>query len=155
MENKSLHYRACGLDNVYLSGGFLRTKTYDGQDVVVIEDVEGLHKAIREYVIDLARPLTHREFRFLRKALDVSQRQLAALAKVDEQTISMWERGNSPIQGSVDILLRAWVREHDSGKPAIRELTERLNALDREIYSLEKRFEFTRSGSQWIQTAAA
>lgn len=155
MENNLYHYRASGLDNVYLNGGFSFTKTSDGEDVVVIEDVEGLHRAIRTFLIDLARPLTPREFRFLRKALDVSQRQFAVVVNVDEQTVSMWERGNSPIQGSADVLLRAWVREHDSGKPAVRELTERLNALDRQIYTLEKRFEFTRSGSIWIQQAAA
>lgn len=149
------HYRECGLDYVYLANGFHFAKTESGDDVVIIDDVEGLHRAIRQFVIDLPRPLHAREFRYLRKAIDVSQRYLAATAGVDEQTISMWERGLSPIQRSVEMYLRAWVREHDSDRPAIRELTERFNALDREIYDQEKRLNFTRSGSAWIQKAAA
>ena len=155
MTTNFYRYEQCGLDYVYLANGFRLAQTADGSDVVVIDDVEGLHRAIREFVVDLARPLNPREFRFLRKEIDVSQRQLAMMAGVEEQTVSMWERGNSPIQRSAEMLLRAWVREHDSDRPAVRELTERLNALDREIYAFDKPLEFTRSGSTWIQTAAA
>jgi putative transcriptional regulator len=147
-------YIECGLDYVYLADGFTPTQTQYGESVVVIDDVAGLHKVIREDVVGLPRPLTPKEFRFLRREIDVSQRQLATLVGVDEQTVSMWERGNSPIQRAAELLLRAWVREHDSEKPAVRELTERLNALDRELYDLEKRLEFKRVGSSWIQKAA-
>jgi len=154
---KSYHYRECGLDYVYLANGFKRCKTASGEHVIMIDDTPGLHAAIRENVVGLPRPLTAQEFRFLRKELDVSQRQLASVVGVDEQTISMWERGNSPIQKSAELWLRAWVKECDSGKPAVRELTERLNALDRELFELEKNreLEFSRRGSTWIQRAAA
>lgn len=155
MKAELYHYAECGLDYVYLVNGFTRTKTGDGVEVVVIDDVAGLHAAIREDVVSLARPLTPKEFRFLRREIDVSQRRLADLVGVDEQTVSMWERGNSPIQKSAELLLRAWVRECDSEKPAVRELTERLNALDRVMHELAKRREFTRDGTTWVQKAAA
>jgi len=152
---KQYHYRECGLDYIYLVNGFQKAKTESGDIVVVIDDVAGLHLAIREGIVDLPRPLEPQEFRFLRKEIDVSQRQLAALVGVEEQTVSMWERGNSPIQRPAELLLRAWVKECDSDRPAVRELTERLNALDRELYKLEKRVEFSRTGTSWIQKAAA
>jgi DNA-binding transcriptional regulator YiaG len=154
MATNFYQYAECGLDYIYLANGFTLAKTADGDDVVVIDDVPGLHRAIREGVVGLARPLNPKEFRFLRKEIDVSQRQLAGLVGVDEQTVSMWERGNSPIQHSAELVLRAWVKECDSGKPSVREVTERLNALDREIYALEKRLEFTLTGSTWSQKAA-
>lgn len=147
------HYKECGLDHVYLVNGYTPTKDADGNEVIVIDDVAGLHLAIREGVVDLARPLTPKEFRFLRREIDVSQRQLALIVGVDEQTVSMWERAQSPIQRSAELLLRAWVRECDSEKPSVREMTERLNALDRELYALEKRFEFSRTGSTWQKAA--
>jgi len=147
-------YAECGLDYVYLVNGFKFVKTADGESAVVIDDVSGLHKAIREDLVAAARPLSNKEFRFLRREMDVSQRQLATVVGVDEQTISMWERGNSPIQRSAELLLRAWVREYDTGKPAVREMTERFNALDRELYDLEKRQEFSHSGSSWTRKVA-
>lgn len=154
MATNFYRYEECWLDYVYLANGFRLGKTADGDDVIAIDDVEGLHRAIREFVANLARPLNPKEFRFLRKEIDVSQRQLAVMAGVEEQTISMWERGNSPIQRSAEMLLRVWVTEHDSDRPAVRELTERLNTLDREIYAFEKPLELTRDGSTWVQKAA-
>jgi DNA-binding transcriptional regulator YiaG len=155
MEMKPYRYAECGLDYIWLANGFAVHKTADGEDVIVIDDVAGLHLVIREGVAGLARPLNPKEFRFLRKEIDVSQRQLAAVVGVDEQTISMWERGLSPIQRSAELLLRAWVTECDSDRPAVRQMTERFNALDRELYELEKPLEFAWSGSTWTQKAAA
>src|SRR5579884_334331 len=120
MAANSYHYAECGLDYVYLANGFTLAKTADGEDVVVIDDVAGLHLAIRQGVVDLPRPLNPKEFRFLRKEIDVSQRRLAAIVGVDEQTVSMWERGKSPIQPAAELLLRAWVRECDSDRPEVR-----------------------------------
>jgi putative transcriptional regulator len=155
MKTMPYQYKECGLDYIYLCNGFTRQKTADGDEVVVIGDVTGLHKAIRAGVVGLPRDLTAKEFRFLRKEIDVSQRQLASVVGVDEQTISMWERDKSPIQKSAELLLRAWVKEHDSDKPAVREMTERLNALDRETHGCDRRLEFSRKGSTWTQKKAA
>jgi transcriptional regulator with XRE-family HTH domain len=86
--------------------------------------------------------------------MDVSQRQLAAVLGVDEQTVSLWERGSHQIPQAAEIVLRTWVKEHDSNRPEIRDLTERMNTLDRELFELEKRLELKRSGSGWVKKAA-
>ena len=39
-----LHYKQCGLDDVYLLNGFTR-ETINGEEYVTIEDLDGLWKA--------------------------------------------------------------------------------------------------------------
>lgn len=153
MKVEMYQYSECGLDYVYLVNGFNRVPIEDGQTVTVIEDVDGLHFAIRNYVVGMPRRLTGAEIRFLRKEMDVSQRQLALVVGVEEQTVSLWERGAHEIPQAAELVLRTWVKEHDSNQPEIRELTERMNALDRELFELEK-LELKRSGTEWVKKAA-
>ena len=152
---KEMHqYFECGLNYVYLVDGFKRVRLDDGEVGFVIEDVDGLHFAIRKHVAELPRRLSGQEIRFLRKEIDVSQRQLAMVLDVDEQTVSLWERDAHQIPQAAEIVLRAWVKECDSKRPEVRDLTERMNALDRELFELEKRLELHRSASAWVKKAA-
>lgn len=153
MNTKPYHYSECGLDYVFLVNGFNRYPLENGEIVTVIEDVEGLHCTIRNIVIELPRQLTGAEIRFLRREMDMSQRQLASVLGVEEQTVSLWERSGRNMPPPAERFLRAWVKEHDSNRPEIRELTERLNALDRELADLEKRLELTRSDATWKKAA--
>lgn len=111
-------YLGCGLDNILLRNGHELRKTASGVDVVAIQDVAGLHRAIAKNLCDVTRPLTSKEFRFLRKELDMSQRQVALLARVEEQTVSLWERG-SPINSASEMLLRSLMKENLSGNPEV------------------------------------
>lgn len=125
-------YLGCGLDNILLRNGYELRKTASGVDVVAIQDVPGLHRAIAENLCDVTRPLTSKEFKFLRKELDMSQRQVALLARVEEQTVSLWERG-SPINSASEMLLRSLMKENISGTPEVKALMDRFCALDREM----------------------
>ena len=129
-------YLGCGLDNILLRNGYELRKTASGVDVVAIQDVAGLHRVIALNVCERTRPLTSKEFRFIRKELDMSQRQVALLMGVEEQTVSLWERG-SPINAASDMLLRSLMKEHLSGNPEIKALMDRFCALDREARSGE------------------
>jgi DNA-binding transcriptional regulator YiaG len=123
------HYKESGLPNVWLVNGYRVRKTPYGK-AVAIEDVEGLHKSIAERLVNRPGHLAKEEFRFLRKELGLSQKNLGAVIGADEQAVARWERGVSKVDEIADRFLRALYREHKHGNARIRELVERLNALD-------------------------
>ena len=56
------HYTESGLDNVYLVNGFTYVDRPDGREVV-IEDIDGLHRAIGEFLITNRKNLSGKEIR--------------------------------------------------------------------------------------------
>ena len=54
-----LHYRACGLEDVYLLNGFEWEDTEHGR-AVTIHNIEGLHNAIGMTIILQQRPIRSR-----------------------------------------------------------------------------------------------
>ena len=99
------HYTESGLSNVYLKNGFTVEKI-DGEEYTSIDDMNGLHKAIAQAVVDSSKPLTHEEFKFLRIELNVSQKTLGTRFGVDEQTIARYEKGQTKIPRTTDAALR-------------------------------------------------
>lgn len=99
------HYRECGLDNVYIEGIEVLTDD-DGDDVVVIPDVVGLHRTIARRLVQATGGLNGKEVRFLRTMLGMTQAELAAVLHVDHQTVGRWERSETQIQENADTLLR-------------------------------------------------
>lgn len=85
------HYRESGLPNVYLRSGYREVQTPYGPSVV-IEDVEGLHAAIAEMLVNERPYLTGAEVRFIRRYLDKTQSQFAGLLGVTEQSARRWEK---------------------------------------------------------------
>jgi len=99
------HYRGCGLDDVYLTSGFEVTQTAYGPAVTIL-DVPGLHLAIGQRLITDSKPLSAREFRFLRKNMDLTQEALAERLRIDAQTVARYEKDQTAIPGPVDGLMR-------------------------------------------------
>jgi transcriptional regulator with XRE-family HTH domain len=99
------HYRACGLDDVYLLNGFDIEETDYGRGVSV-HNVEDLHRAIGRRVISDRKPLSAREFRFLRKQMGFTQEQLAKRLRVDAQTVARYEKDQTAIPGATDAVMR-------------------------------------------------
>jgi hypothetical protein len=61
------HYRASGLDDVYLLNGVI-VRDDDYGDMVEIEDIYGLHHAITRYLlVERGAPLTDQERRWIVK----------------------------------------------------------------------------------------
>jgi DNA-binding transcriptional regulator YiaG len=105
------HYTGAGLDNVFLENGF-RKRRYGGEEVVAIEDVEGLHRAIARSLVEKPGALSGPEFRFLRIELDLSQKSLGELLGVSDQAVANWEKGvTKKPMGAADRLLRALTHE--------------------------------------------
>ena len=141
------HYTESGLQNVWLKNGYVIHNTPYGKGVS-IHDVAGLHK-IMGRVIARQPKLTGAQLRFLRKEMGMSQSALAALIGTSEQNVSLWERrGHIPKTG--DRLIKALYVEHIGGNEKIRELIDRINALD---ITAKEKFEFEQSKERWKEAA--
>lgn len=130
--NGMLHFPTCGLDNVYLLNGYHYGRTGNGEEVLVIQDLIGLHKAIAQAIVETSSPLDAKTFKYLRKHMDMAQRQVAEMLGVSEETVSLWERARQPVPKSADLILRTLVKEKCSGNAELVRLVERYNELDRD-----------------------
>lgn len=118
-------YTACGLDNVYLVD-LPRCADRAGDETITIPRINQLHRLLRRQVAVKDIGLDHKEVRFLRTELGLTQAQLAHLVHKDAQTIGRWERGETAIDGSSEAVLRAMALE-DLGEQQVgmRELTQK------------------------------
>ena len=146
-------YKGCGLDNVYLANGYERRTTNSGMEVMHIEDMEGLHRTISLTVPVYPLEIGGAEFRFLRKELDMSQRAIAGVLGVQEQTVSLWERGEQPVPQYAAVLISAMAREYFSGQAAMKTVIDRVCSADLAITKAKLLIERTDQGS-WMQKAA-
>lgn len=103
--DEPLHYTACGLDDIYLLNGFGVEETDYGRGVSV-ENVDGLHHAIGLHLIEHRKALSPKEFRYLRKQMDLTQAELGAKLGVSDQTVARYEKGETEIAGPADGMVR-------------------------------------------------
>lgn len=123
-------YKESGLDNIWLENGYTIHETPYGEGVS-IENTEGLHQAIGEWIIQLPKPLTGAELRFLRLEMELTQRDLSGILGVDEQTVRRYEKGRTKaVSGPADRLLRALYNEFVSGDGSVRSMVNRLANLN-------------------------
>ncbi|MBK7001681.1 MAG: hypothetical protein IPH35_17395 [Rhodoferax sp.] len=78
------HYTESGLQNVWLANGYKIRKCEDG-DAVAIADVYGLNTVIGRHIATKSY-LSGKEFRFLRKELDLSQNRFASERRREQKT---------------------------------------------------------------------
>jgi len=101
-------YKGSGLDGIFLKNGYQLVENTYGHGVI-IEDVDGLHRAIALELLSQNSPMTGQQFRFLRKEQDLIQEEAAALFRVNVQTIANWEKlGRAAVPGPSDIAMRAF-----------------------------------------------
>ena len=101
-------YTGSGLDGIFLKNGYTFVETPYGKGVS-IDDIEGLHLAIATDIIKQKTPMTGHQFRFLRKEQDLVQSELAALLRIDVQTIANWEKKAAcAVPGPADFAMRAF-----------------------------------------------
>ncbi|MDR2031204.1 MAG: helix-turn-helix domain-containing protein [Azoarcus sp.] len=128
------HYLGSGLPDVWLENGYHIKQHEEHGEIVSVEDVYGLHRAIGEAVARNASPLSGAEFRFLRKELGMSQESLARLIGKSSQAVALWEK-NGRVPRLAELVLRGIYLEAVTGSAEIMKQIEAINAIDR------KRFE--------------
>ena len=79
------------------------------EEEVVIPNIEELNHAIAAVLVGKPGRLAPDEFRFLRKTLGWSGRDLARRFHVRAEHVSRWENGAKPISALADLLLRMCV----------------------------------------------
>ena len=99
------HYTECGLDNVYIEGAVL-CEDHAGEASVTIPAIGQLHKMIATEIVARSAKMAGQELRFLRSEMGLTQAQLAKFLKVTLLTISRWERNESPIKDTAEMLVR-------------------------------------------------
>lgn len=103
-------YTESGLENVFIHG-IQTTIDEDGDEVVTIRNVTGLHKAIALTIISRNGLMTGRELRFLRTEMGVTQSELAKSIHKDAQSVGRWERGETPIDSNAETVIRLLAKE--------------------------------------------
>ena len=123
-------YDACGLDYIFLLNGMTMRDTPYGF-MVTIKNIHGLHRAIGLRIIEKAMPMAGAEFRFLRKQMGLTQRQLATWMRTTDQMVANYER-NKAEPGPADAFVRMTYLLHiapeatraDVLKPIIDQMVE-------------------------------
>ena len=111
-------------------------------------DADGLHQVIGRSIASKGY-MTGKEFRFLRKELDLSQNRFANWIGMSVDMVSKWERlGRVP--KSACRVIQAIYQEKIDGNVKITELIERLANLDREN---ENRVVFEDTNEGWREAA--
>ncbi len=131
-KREPLRYRECGLDSVFLLNGF-RKEVVDGEEFVTIEDLDGLWKAIGLHLVLRRKTFSPQEVRFLRRQMDMTQAELAALLRVSDQTVARWEKGEVNVPGPADFALRTTFLLSPTAQPEGKQLVDKLLALVRKL----------------------
>ena len=148
-ERDPLHYKACGLDDVYLCSGYVIEETLYGEGVSV-KNIDELHQAIGKHLIAVRKTLAGKEVRFLRHQMDLTQSELGRLLGCDSQQIARYEKAQSAMPGPSDRLLRLLYREHLNQKIDVRLLLTQFESLD-DVQNT--RMVFERGASGWKSAA--
>lgn len=132
-------YKESGLDYVWLENGFAIEDHPNYGQLVSIQNARELHDQIGIWLATLPRRLTGAEFKFLRTELDNSQRVLARLLGVGEQSIQLWEKShNKPIANqAAERLLRAMYMDCLKPDSQLKTMMERITDLDADLAATE------------------
>ena len=106
---ENYQYQECGLSNVTLAGIVVRKCPACGNVMPRIANIEGLHDAIAQALINKSERLMPQEIVFLRKYLGWSGVDFARNMHCDRAQISKWEHGKVDMSKPYELLLREMV----------------------------------------------
>ena len=155
-ECEPLHYKACGLDDVYLVNGFTR-QVIDGEEYIHIENLKSLWKAIGLHLVSKKKVLAPRELRFLRDQMDLTQAELGALIRVSDQSVARWEKGKCDA-GSADVAIRFLYLDSKAAQPEGQIILQHARKMIEELVESDEpeteTVTFRHSGAKWNETGA-
>ncbi len=149
MKHAGYKYKECGLDNVYLMSGYEYVNTSRGRHLV-INDIDGLHRAIGRSLVEKKRTLTGKEMRFLRHEMLMSQETLAELLKVSVQSINRWENDKTETSKPAESLVRLLYMEHLGGNENIKKTLKKIADLEDRI---DKTLTLMNKKDEWLVAA--
>jgi putative transcriptional regulator len=124
------HYTGSGLDNVWLRNGYRMEDLGEYGETVVVENVDLLERAIARRLVDLDRPLTGQEFRFLRVMMDMTQSDVGRRVGKDYQSVARWEAFvRKAVPRFADAAIRQRYLESIGERPLFTEIEDRLAEL--------------------------
>jgi DNA-binding transcriptional regulator YiaG len=144
-----IQYLDCGLDNVWIEGGFEHVDSPYGRGIA-IHDQKGLHRCIARCLVKKPGALTGKEFRFLRTELDLSQETIGALFGRAERTVRDWETRDELVQEPENSLIRFIYEQRFNPSANFEEFShaiKMLQALDKAWN--EKKLELKSTESGW------
>jgi DNA-binding transcriptional regulator YiaG len=124
---EAYHYTESGLDNVMVFGMVARLDD-EGEAVVTIPNIIGLHHAIAEAIVAHTAGINGKELRFLRTEMGMTQAELAKIVHHDAQSVARWEKGEYHIAPTAEALIRLLAIQHlklEVEQEPIEELSER------------------------------
>jgi putative transcriptional regulator len=136
---KRYHYRDCGLENVWIEGGYDEIDSPYGPGIA-IHDLDGLHRCIAHCLVTKPRPLTGPEFKFLRTELDLSQFALGGLCGRGERTIREWETRDEPVEEPANTIIRFVYEQRFKPSANFEELSKtikQIQVLDKELHEMK------------------
>jgi len=127
------HYRASGLDYVFLLNGVTTQETPYGS-MVTIKNVHGPHRAIGLSIIEKPEPMAGSEFRFLRKQMGLTQRELAILMRTTDQTVANYEKNKTepgPAEAFMRVIYLLHVIPKETRVDVLKTVTEQIRTRGR------------------------
>lgn len=124
-------YTECGLDCVWLTGGFDKIDTGYGE-AVSVKNSRSLHQAIALDVVGKKPHLTGDDLRFLRGNMDKTQAEYAFLVGKDTQTVARWEKGNE-VPGIINIVVRLIYLNHLGHNPSYIDMVYMIDDLKKTV----------------------
>src|SRR5437868_2125363 len=110
MATKTIHYRLCGLDYVYLVVPVLKTK--NGEELIDLP-MGVIDRGIAAKLIEDRVPIHGAEAAFLRKALGLSLKEWASQFGLSAAGVLKWEKAHSRRLAPVnEAAVRAYCAEH-------------------------------------------
>ena len=153
-EAKSYHYVQCGLNNVWLLNGFTIEDSPYGEGVSIV-DIEGLHACIARTLCDKPLPLSGREFKFLRRELDLSQKRIGEILGCTDRSIRGLENKEEVAEPSNSLIRHIYLESIDPNSKYL-ELFESLRASDVIENAVAERLELAPDDNgSWVVARAA
>lgn len=143
----ALHYKGCGLANVWLKSGYKTHETKYGT-AYSYEDIDGLYRAITLHLCANQHGITVDVLRFLRKRLGFSQGELGVELGYTSQAVAKWEKGTSNIPVAVARLVRLLCLNKFAPCKTLHDAFESNNTL------FVDRLEFEYTNSVWKAVGA-
>lgn len=147
MKQNTYHYTECGLNNVYLHGGFETIETEFGPATSVL-DTDELHEMIGMHLVNHVEALSPDEVRFLRKEMLLSQEALADYIGVGESSVRNWESNRQAITKPATRVLKSLYLEYINRDSGIRKMLDMEAGYKRKLHN-NTSVSFDYKGSGW------